>query len=364
MDDWIRTLLACRRNHEAAVLVTVASTRGSVPREPGARMVVTTTGQHGTIGGGHLELHAIGIARDLLAAGSAAALRRFPLGASLGQCCGGLVNLMFEAVPPSASQAAWLDEVAQHERDGVACVLVGAAGSRSAAGSLVVTAGSCSGSLGDAAIDAAARRIAIAMLEADAPSCLRSLAGDDTVYLFAAVANPRAHVVLFGAGHVGRALVKILEDLPCRVTWVDERADAFSRQVGFRVRIEAVDDPLAEVAAAPPASIFLVMTHSHPLDQSLAEAILRRGDFRYFGLIGSPSKRLQFERRLCARGVASEALARMVCPIGIAGIESKEPAAIAVAVAAQLLPILTGRPLAERQPGDARIARLQAGAAR
>jgi xanthine dehydrogenase accessory factor len=364
MDDWIRTLLACRRNHEAAVLVTVASTRGSVPREPGARMVVTATGRHGTIGGGHLELQAIGIARDLLAGGDVAALRRFPLGASLGQCCGGLVNLMFEAVPPSAAQAAWLDEVAQHERDGVGCVLVGAAGSRSAAGSLVVTAGSCSGSLGDAAIDAAARRIAVAMLESEAPSSLRSLAGDDTLHLFAALPNPRAHIVLFGAGHVGQALVKILEDLPCRVTWVDERADAFPRQVGFRVRIEAADDPLAEVAAAPPASIFLVMTHSHPLDQSIAEAILRRGDFRYFGLIGSSSKRLQFERRLSARGVGSEALARMVCPIGIAGIDSKEPAAIAVAVAAQLLPIMMGRPLADSLPGDARVARVQSGAGR
>ncbi len=364
MDDWIRTLLACRRNHEAAVLVTVASTRGSVPREPGARMVVTATGRDGTIGGGHLELQAIGIARDLLAGGSVAALRRFPLGASLGQCCGGLVNLMFEAVAPTALQSAWLDEVAQHDRDGVACMVVGAAGSRSAAGSLVVTAGSCSGSLGDATIDVAARSIAVAMLESEAPSSLRSVAGDDTLYLFAAVPQPRAHIVLFGAGHVGRALVKILEDLPCRVTWVDERADAFPRRVRPRVRIEAVDDPLAEVAAAPPAGIFLVMTHSHPLDQSLAEAILRRDDFRYFGLIGSSSKRRQFERRLAARGLGSAALARMVCPIGIAGIESKEPAAIAVAVAAQLLPIMMQRPLAGNLSGETRVARMHARAGR
>ena len=85
------------------------------------------------------------------------------------------------------------------------------------------------------------------------------------------------------------------------------------------------------------ASYFLVMTHSHPLDQALAEAILRRADFRYFGLIGSLTKRRQFERRLAARGIAAEALARMTCPIGIAGIDGKEPGAIAVAVAAQVL---------------------------
>ncbi|MBA3477876.1 MAG: xanthine dehydrogenase accessory protein XdhC, partial [Lautropia sp.] len=64
MDDWIGSLLACRRSAQAAVLITVASAKGSVPREPGTRMVVTATHQHGTIGGGHLELQAIGIARD------------------------------------------------------------------------------------------------------------------------------------------------------------------------------------------------------------------------------------------------------------------------------------------------------------
>jgi xanthine dehydrogenase accessory factor len=127
------------------------------------------------------------------------------------------------------------------------------------------------------------------------------------------------------------------------VTWVDERSDRFPQQVGHGIGIEAVDDPVAEVATAPPDSIFLVMTHSHPLDQALAEAILRRGDFRYFGLIGSLSKRRQFERRLAARGLPPAALLRMVCPIGIPGMESKEPAAIAVAVAAQLLPLLRHR---------------------
>jgi xanthine dehydrogenase accessory factor len=107
------------------------------------------------------------------------------------------------------------------------------------------------------------------------------------------------------------------------------------------------------VAAAHAGSFFLVMTHSHPLDQELTEAILRRGDFSYFGLIGSLTKRRQFERRLAARGVPDAMLRRMTCPIGVSGIEGKEPTAIAVAVAAQLLRAMSAQARAA-QPEFAR----------
>ena len=102
--------------------------------------------------------------------------------------------------------------------------------------------------------------------------------------------------------------------------------------------------PAAEVAAAGPGACFLVMTHSHALDQALAEAILRRGDFRYFGLIGSLAKRRRFEQRLGALGFSPDILARMTCPIGIEGVDGKAPAVIAVAVAAQLLSLQAATP--------------------
>jgi xanthine dehydrogenase accessory factor len=105
------------------------------------------------------------------------------------------------------------------------------------------------------------------------------------------------------------------------------------------VRIEATDIPEAVVAEAPPNASFLVMTHSHALDQRLAETILRRERFGWFGLIGSKTKRAQFERRLLERGIPAARLQDMCCPIGIEGISGKEPAVIAVAVAAQLLRI-------------------------
>jgi xanthine dehydrogenase accessory factor len=111
----------------------------------------------------------------------------------------------------------------------------------------------------------------------------------------------------------------------------------FPAQLPANVRMEATDTPEALVAAAPEHASFLVMTHSHALDQTLAEAILRREPTGWFGLIGSKTKRISFERRLRQRGISDERLADMVCPIGIPGIAGKEPAVIAIAVAAQLL---------------------------
>jgi xanthine dehydrogenase accessory factor len=144
--------------------------------------------------------------------------------------------------------------------------------------------------------------------------------------------------MLFGAGHVGAAVVRLLADLPCRVTWVDEREDLFPAALPHNVVAEATDLPEALVRAAAPGTSFLVMTHDHALDQRLAEAILRRPAQRdWFGLIGSDTKRKQFEHRLRDRGIARARLDDMVCPIGIPGIVGKEPAVIAVAVVAQLL---------------------------
>jgi xanthine dehydrogenase accessory factor len=149
---------------------------------------------------------------------------------------------------------------------------------------------------------------------------------------------PRFHLQLYGAGHVGRAIVRLLATLPCRVQWIDEReaefpADPLPAHVE-RVCVEPVE---AEVRSAPPAAFYLVLTHSHALDMAISEAILKRGDFGFFGLIGSATKKARFLKRLAERGIPPATLERMTCPIGVPGIEGKEPEVIAVAVVAQLL---------------------------
>jgi xanthine dehydrogenase accessory factor len=181
-------------------------------------------------------------------------------------------------------------------------------------------------------------------------AALGQCCGGAATLVFEAVLPPRWRVAVFGAGHVGKALVKLLADLPCAVTWIDARAGEFPSPLPRTVRAIVSESPADEVADLPSGGDVLVMTHSHALDLEIVEAVLRRGDQRYLGLIGSRTKRARFLQRLAARGRAPEELARLTCPIGVPGIHGKLPAEIAVAVAAQLLQL--GAPAA-RAAADA-----------
>jgi xanthine dehydrogenase accessory factor len=145
-------------------------------------------------------------------------------------------------------------------------------------------------------------------------------------------------VLLFGAGHVGRALVLSLAPLPFAVRWLDDRDDAFPAHLPPNAKAVRMWDPQAESAEASPHSLILVMTHDHPLDMAITTAALRR-DFPYVGLIGSATKRARFERRFRELGVPEETIRSLVCPIGLPGIEDKDPAIIAASVTAQLLQV-------------------------
>ena len=347
MSDWLPQEL-----RSPAVLVTVARVEGSVPREPGARMLVDAAGFRGTIGGGHLEHRALDMARAMLEQGGfQACLERFPLGPKLGQCCGGIAWLAFE--PADAGQLALLDQ--RRNEDTWRSVFVGWAGSPPTRS---IPVGADTNGATDHAwfervggrpahptlIDAAGRVLAGEPAPAfDRTIGTHVLEQDGRLWLIDAVLAPRASLVLFGAGHVGAAIVRALADLPCRVTWVDEREDMFPSEIPANVTVEATDTPEALVENAPQGSAFLVMTHSHALDLQLSHAILSRPgpvhDSDWFGLIGSDTKRRQFEHRLRERGIDAARVGTMVCPIGLPGIEGKAPAVIAASVAAQLLTV-------------------------
>jgi xanthine dehydrogenase accessory factor len=165
------------------------------------------------------------------------------------------------------------------------------------------------------------------------------------------VTTPRFVLQLYGAGHVGRAIVRLLEGIDCRVQWIDEREGEFPAEPSpahiERLCVEPVE---AEVASAPAGACYLVLTHSHDLDLRITEAILRRGDFSYLGLIGSKTKRARFVHRFEQRGIAGAALARLTCPIGVPGIVGKEPAVIAIAALAQLLAVSSAPAVATAEP--------------
>ncbi len=152
----------------------------------------------------------------------------------------------------------------------------------------------------------------------------------------------RFHLQLYGAGHVGRAIARLLVDLPVSVDWIDEREEEFPAALGSapwpaHIRKVSVDAVEGEVDRAAPGDRFLVLTHRHDLDLLITEAILKRGDFAFLGLIGSQTKRQRFLHHFESRGIAPELLARLICPIGLPGIDGKAPEVVALAAVAQLM---------------------------
>jgi xanthine dehydrogenase accessory factor len=333
MADWLPHLVRLSASGTPCVLVTLAETRGSVPREAGTKMVVAAAAAFGTIGGGQLEYEALHLAREMLASSaSRPQLRRFGLGPSLGQCCGGSARILFE--PMSERQAPWQTALQPMVERGEPAVLVTETGE---GGKIVVSANGVTGVLSEPRRHTEAVRAAQELLSDRAAGTQLDESDDCAPLLFELIRPDTFQIVLLGAGHVGKALARVLGELPCRVTWVDGRGDQFPHEVPANVTVECTEMPQYAIERAAPGAAFLVMTHSHALDLTLCESILRRGDFSYFGLIGSTTKRAKFVRRLQARGFSDDVIERMVCPIGIPGVPGKHPGAIAIAVAAQLL---------------------------
>lgn len=324
MSAWPEKLAALVEAGVPALLVTVAAVEGSAPREAGAAMLVTERDLFGTIGGGRLEYRAARLARAMLREGARARLEEFPLGPELGQCCGGRVVLQFRRI--AAEDRAWLDPLRGWIAEGREAALVFAPGGNG--GRCLAVAGDDVAGDAGAETAAAVRRARKALVGAGA---------GDEAWRVVRVSPPGCTVYLFGAGHVGRALAQILGQLPCRVAWIDERRDALPPSLPANVEAIRSDAPVAEVTRAPGGAFFLVMTHSHARDQQIVEAVLRRGDFAYLGLIGSATKRARFAARLRAAGIGEALLARLVCPIGAEGIPGKEPGVIALAAAAEIM---------------------------
>jgi xanthine dehydrogenase accessory factor len=171
-----------------------------------------------------------------------------------------------------------------------------------------------------------------------------------------AASSRRTRVLLFGAGHVGKAIATALAPLPFDIQWIDERPEEFPQQPpGDNVHPIVTNAPLDLIAEAPPNSCYLILTHLHALDFKIAEAVLRRADFAYAGLIGSATKRRRFERTFTAHGGDPRILSRLTCPIGSALHRDKRPAVIAALVAAELLITVAIASKEAEEPADARL---------
>ncbi len=315
----MRWLEALRREHEGhrpVVMATVIDARGSSPCRAGARMLVTADAAYDTIGGGRLEQEVIAAARAMLAGQEASVLHRhYPLGPDLGQCCGGAVTVFLDLVGADAHES-WVGELlARLERDGAARMRT--------------------------EMNTGRRRIFAADKEGgQSPGIHLHRQGD---VLEEDIRTERFTLWLFGAGHVGRKAAQMVSAMGWRLHWADQREDIFPDTVGANVVLHRPRRPELLVGEASPGACFLVMTHSHAIDLAICEAVLRRGDFTYLGLIGSRSKRASFERYFRRKGIAPADMARLTCPIGIDGISGRSPAEIALATVAQLQILREGR---------------------
>ena len=331
MSDWLSGLYELNRRGRPAVLVTVVETRGSAPREPGTKMTVGEQEIQDTVGGGQLEHAVIESARLMLEQDPdvyANVVERHALSPSQGQCCGGVVRVLLERIP--GRHQAWIEAMMDARRAQTPAFVVTPIGGTGEAKRVLQGPGDVARVLpaGDA------RSLAIRAIEGRKPVY------DRKARLFVdSLAPMDFHVVLFGAGHVGKALAGVLSTLPCTITWVDSRADQFPGQSAANVSVRTARFPEALVDECPAGSYYVVTTHSHPLDFAICERILGRGDFAYCGMIGSTSKRRNLEKHLARKGITGPVLNRLTCPIGVPGISGKRPEEIAVAVAAELLQV-------------------------
>lgn len=324
MNTWIDDLSSLCSADRPVVIVTVAAIRGSAPRESGAKMIVTAEETIGTIGGGQLEHQCTRRAVRMLGKDSMPKMQTYPLGSAFGQCCGGVVDILFESIPSGMPD--WLRDLAVQHNQREPATLVTHLGEHNH--KFVINAGRAT------VHDPRPPEFVLARVQA----LQNSLAVAERVgdYFLEAMVVGDFNIAVFGAGHVGTEVVASLSRLDCNVRWIDNRQNFFS-EAPRNTRTVETQQPALEVAAMPAGSLFLVMTHSHALDFEICDQILRRGDAAYCGLIGSRSKRRRFEKRFKQLGMQQAMIDTLVCPIGATGIAGKKPAEIAVAVAAELL---------------------------
>ena len=293
--NWVRTTLS-QDLFEPFCLVAVVSSKGSVPRTTGAAMLVYKNQIMGSVGGGELEYQAIETAQSgLLQSGFKRSIRSFALGPSLGQCCGGAVNLMFE----------WYG----HDNRSVLAALnseIAAFTEHDIVGERIP-------------------KLCLKLSQTKTNSCINLQLNP-----------PHNDVFLYGAGHVGRAVAEIARHLCCQLYWVDTQENRFPETIPIGVVKICASSPSHIASHAPENSIHLVMTYSHQIDYDVVSCLLSNGHFAKCGLIGSETKAARFRSRLLNAGLTSEQVERLVCPIGLAEIRGKAPFQIALSIAGQL----------------------------
>jgi xanthine dehydrogenase accessory factor len=286
-------LIAACQTYGTVARVVVADVAGSAPRETGAAMLVWNGGQSGTIGGGVLEYE---LANSALVGGDK--MTRHALGPDMGQCCGGSVHILTEIYDLARAQALPKDVIVRGD-------------------------GACP--------------IQMQKLISDARNQgVQPTAQRIGTWFFEPVHKPENNLWIWGAGHVGRALVDVLAPLPnVQITWVDTDLDRYPAEVPDGVTMLPAQQPTDAIPYVNVQSHHLILTYSHTIDLALCHGLLSHG-FATCGLIGSATKWARFKKRLTALGHQDAQISRIMCPIGDPSL-GKHPQLIAIGVADQLI---------------------------
>jgi len=330
MIGWQDILQEHIRSGYATILVTLATAKGSTPRNVGSHLLVTEKGIIGSIGGGTLEYRAVNRARQLLKEEQPQPeILDLPLGPELAQCCGGRVTVLLS--PLSQKDTEWLQALTGPEVSHTDQALLTTWQNNTLSRTIIRNLQSME--IQDHSLSDLFRRFQ----QSDKPEFEEIEKNGLHFSLIEPIFPFDFHITLFGAGHLGQAIVNILKTLPCHIDWIDERAELFPADLPDRVTVKNDLRPTLYCEDIPEGSFVLVMTHDHQLDFDICEKLIKNNIFSFIGLIGSETKSRRFRKRFKLKGIDENKVNGLVCPIGEQEIGGKLPAEIAISVAADIL---------------------------
>ena len=321
-----------------AILVSVIYISGSTPREVGAKMLVYNDHIIATIGGGKLEFKAVELSRKLLNDGDEKTMiRKYTLGPSLGQCCGGVVTILFEPLISSGERIKHFKQLNDIIKNGGNAISI--IDLKSSASRMIL-----SDNITPLDLDSKIVVIANDLLKSNVNSCnmvnIDNEANNQGGYLIESICHYKIPLYIYGAGHVAKSLMHILLTLDFDIYWVDQRRDEFPQNTAQMPLTPYMgQDAIAIAKLSKPRAFHIILTHDHQIDFDICQILLRQNNHIYLGLIGSGTKCSSFINRFKKNGISSSAIDNFTCPIGIGNINSKKPAEIAIAVAAEIIEI-------------------------
>lgn len=351
--DWLE-FINTQKNHKCDyVIITIVETKGSTPCNVGQKIIYSGCENFfGSIGGGNFEFKSLNKAKEILnLKKECIELVRYPLGASLGQCCGGYVKVMFESYlcnDKNNEDEYWLNKLNkanENKSDYIVMTVIDSILQKQISSSKLVFFKNEKNEL----ILRGSKKININELfkslglkeinkEFTCPIQLNEV--DGICFEYFAYSQQQA-VALFGAGHISRALMPILTQLPITIYWIDDRKAQFDYYDGDKSKINIICDDMSDAVLDLPKNIYcMIITYSHKLDFEICEQIMLRDSFCYLGVIGSELKGKQFRDRFISKGLSINLVEKLMCPMGVKQKFIKSPISIAISIAADLINFL------------------------